>query len=245
MLTGAGNLSLRFVFAFALTCLVMTGASAIAAPPEGCDQKVQEAQEAKATVRTATDVNVTEEHVEKPDSTMATTCFNNLAGINASGAASGGGGIFSGDFISASPSGNPGGLRADIQDALQTFYTAYMDAMGADSGLVDYTQTALVNTPACTETQDLWTQVKTGGVEQGVPMATITDLINGTMPGGANTDYTKDWGTESATDNNFSTFATKLGAQPVPFDPTFNQYTTVTNFCQNLQTATVPGAACP
>jgi hypothetical protein len=28
-----------------------------------------------------------------------------------------------------------GRLRATIQDALQTFYTAYSDAMGADSGL--------------------------------------------------------------------------------------------------------------
>lgn len=243
MLTGAGNLSLRFLFVFALGCMVMTGTRAMAL--EGCDPAVQQAQEAKATVRTATDVNITEEHIEKPDSTMATTCFNFLSGINASGTASGGGGIFSGDFISASPSGNPGGVRATIQDALQTFYTAYMDAMGADSGMVDYTQTTLTNNPACTETQDLWTQVKQGGVEQGVPMATITDLINGTMPGGANMDYTKNWGVESTTDNNFSNFATKLGAQPVPFNPSFSQYTNTTNFCQYLQTALVPGAACP
>ncbi|TAL35517.1 MAG: hypothetical protein EPN97_07000 [Alphaproteobacteria bacterium] len=239
MLTRAGNLSL--CFAFFLGCLLLAPSGAKAQPVEGCDQRVQEAQEAKSTVRTATDVNVTEEHIEKPDSTMATTCFNFLSGINASGAASGGGGIFSGDFISASPSGNAGGVRATIQDALQTFYTAYMDAMGADSGLVDYTQTALSNNPACTETADLWTQVKQGGVEQGVPMATITDLINGTMPGGANTDYTKNWGIESGTDNNFSNFATKLGAQPPAFQPA---YLPTNGFCQDLITAGVTGA-CP
>jgi hypothetical protein len=243
MLNRAGNVSLGF--AFVLGCLILSPSGAKAQPVEGCDQAVQEAQEAKATVRTASDVNITEEHIEKPDSTMATTCFNFLSGINASGTASGGGGIFSGDFITYSPSGNPGGVRATIQDALQTFYTAYVDAMGADSGLVDYTQTALSNNPACTETQDLWTQVKTGGVEQGVPMATITDLINGTMPTGANMDYTKNWGIEGGTDNNFGNFAAKLGAQPVAFNPSFNQFPTTTNFCQGLLTANVPGAGCP
>jgi hypothetical protein len=244
MLTTAGNLSL--CFAFFLGCLTLASSGAKAQPAEGCDQRVMEAQEAKATVRTATDVNITEEHIEKPDSTMATTCFNFQSGINASGTPSGGGGIFSGDFITYSPSGNPGGVRATIQDALQTFYTAYMDAMGADSGLVDYTQTALSNNPACTETADLWNQVKIGGVEQGVPMATITDLINGTMPGGANMDYTKNWGIESLTDNNFGTFATKLGAQPPAFQPAFQQSGAFGGrFCQSLIDAGIPGAVCP
>ncbi|MEZ0222912.1 MAG: hypothetical protein ACAH83_00030 [Alphaproteobacteria bacterium] len=209
---------------------------------EGCDPRVEKAQQSKATVRVAYDVAVTEEHIQKPDSVLSMTCFNQQAGINSSGAASGGGGIFSGDFTSASPSGNPGGVRATIQDALQTFYTAYVDAMGADSGLVDYTQTTLTNNPVCTETQDLWTEVKQGGVEQGVPNATITDLINGTMPLGANTDFTSDWTISGTNDNNFSTFQTDLAAQPPPWQPT---YAPTSGFCNMLITANVPGAACP
>lgn len=223
-----------------LVGLVIASYEAFAA--EGCDPRVEKAQQSKATVRVAYDVAVTEEHIQKPDSVMSMTCFNQQAGINASGAASGGGGIFSGDFISASPSGNPGGLRANIQDALQTFYTAYMDAMGADSGLVDYTQTTLTNNPVCTETQDLWSQVKTGGVEQGVPNVTVTDLINGTMPLGGNIDFTGDWNTSATTDNNFSTFQTDLAAQPPAWQPT---YAPNSGFCNMLITANVPGAACP
>lgn len=238
--------NLKQVFAAALRhFLIVAGllfASCDAFALEGCDPKVEKAQQSKATVRVAYDVAVTEEHIQKPDSVLSMTCFNQLAGINSSGAASGGGGVFSGDFTAASPSGNPGGLRAVVQDALQTFYTAYVDAMGADSGLVDYTQTGLVNNPVCTETQDLWTEVKQGGVEQGVPNATITDLINGTMPAGANADYTKDWGTSAATDNNFSTFQTDLAAQPPAFQPTFAPNA---GFCATLITANVPGAACP
>jgi hypothetical protein len=241
MIANAVRFSMRFVFAVSLVCLVATAQGAFAAPPEGCDQKVQDAQNARAKVDTAYDVNVTEEHLQKPDSTMATTCLNDLAGIDASGSGVGGGTIFSGDFISQSPSGNPGGLRADITDALQTFYTGYMDAMGADSGLVDYTQTALTNNATCNETQDLWTEVKQGGVEQGVPNATLTELLAGLLPGGANTDFSKDWSTEG-TDNNFSQYQSTLTAQPPVWMPNLQQNDF---FCQQMVNATIPGAACP
>jgi hypothetical protein len=241
----AGNISRAFLVTIAsagILALVSVGAYAAApATPEGCDPLVEKAQQSKAEARVAYDVAVTEEHIQKPDSTLATTCFNNLSGINASGAAGGGGTIFSGEFISQSPSGNPGGVRADIQDALQTFYTAYVDAMGADSGLVDYTQTNLVNNPACSETQDLWTEVKQGGVDQGVPYATITDLINGTIPAGANTDYTNNWTTSKTTDNNFSTLKADLANQPLPNMPAYNPNA---DFCTDLMAAGV-ATACP
>jgi hypothetical protein len=245
MIAKAMDMSLRFVFVLTLFAFVVMAQGAFAAgggPPEGCDGKVQKAQQSRAEVQTAYDVDVTEEHIEKPDSTMATTCFNDLAGIDASGSGIGGGVIFSGDFISQSPSGNPGGLRADIQDSLQNFYTAYMDAMGADSGLVDYTQTALTNTATCNETQDLWTEVKQGGVEEGVPNATLTELLNGTLPGGANTDYSTDWGVEGGTDNNFSNYKADIAAQPPTWTPTYVQ---TNSFCNQMITANIPGAACP
>jgi hypothetical protein len=208
---------------------------------EGCDTTVEKAQQSKAAVRVAYDVAVTEEHIQKPDSVLSMTCFNNLAGIAASGSAGGLGTVFSGDYTAQSPSGNPGGLQADIRDALQTFYTAYVDAMGADSGLVDYTQTALVNNPACSETQDLWTEIKQGGVDQGVPNATMTDLINGTMPLGANTDYTQNWNTSKVTDNNFSTLQADLAAQPSPLMPGYNPGA---DFCSTLMSGGV-ATACP
>ena len=244
MFASAKSFSLRVMFVFALGCLVLAGQGAIAAPPEGCDTAVQDAQGARAKAKTAFDVDVTEEHIEKPDSTMATTCFNDLAGIDASGSGIGGGTIFSGDFINQSPSGNPGGLRADITDSLQTFYTGFVDAMGADSGQVDYTQTNLTNTATCNETQDLWTQVKTGGVEEGVPNATLTELLSGTIPAGANTDYTKDWQTET-TDNNFTgpgSYQALLSAQPASWTPNYQQ---LNSFCNQMVTAGIPGAGCP
>lgn len=242
MIATPSQVTLRIMFAALLGCFVATAHGAWAATAEGCDANVEKAQQARAEVRTAYDVNVTEEHIEKPDSTMSTTCFNNLAGIDASGSSGGGGTIFSGDFISQSPSGNPGGLRADIQDSLQNFYTGYMDAMGADSGLVDYTQTALTNNANCSETQDLWTQVKQGGVEEGVPNATLTELLSGTMPSGANTDFTKDWQTEQSADNNFSNYQSALSAQTPPYTPTIVQSDSL---CQAQIDAGIPGATCP
>ena len=256
MIANASRFSLRFMFVLILCCLMMTAQGAFAAPPatsEGCDPQVQKAQEARAEVKVAYDVDVTEEHDEKPDSTMATTCLNDLSGIQSSGSTSlpgggaGDGSIFSGDFTNAAPSGEAGGLRADIQDSLQNFYTDFMDAMGADSGLVDYTQTALTANNSCNETQDLWTQVKQGGVEEGVPNATLTDLLNGTLPGGANKDYTDDWTTETTNDNNMSNYSSALAAQPPAYTPTITQ---TDGLCAAQSQAGILGApgigpACP
>lgn len=230
---------MRYLF---ILCALMFGDCDDVVAAEGCDPKVEKAQQSRAAAKVAYDVAVTEEHIHKPDSVMSMTCMNGLAGISASGAAGGGGTIFSGDFTNQSPSGNPGGLNATIRDALQTFYTSYVDAMGADSGMVDYTQTALVNNPVCSETQDLWTELKQGGVEQGVPNATMTDLLNGTIPAGANTDYTSDWTVTNGTDNLFSNYKNDLAAQPPAWNPTF---VPTNNFCQMMVTAGIPGAACP
>lgn len=209
---------------------------------EGCDTRVEKAQQSRAAARVAYDVAVAEEHIQKPDSVMSMTCFNKLAGINASGAAGGGGMIFSGDFTAQSPSGNPGGLQATIRDSLQTFYTGYADAMGADSGIVDYTQTALVNDPTCSESQDLWTEVRRGGVEQGVPNATLTDLLNGTMPAGANSDFSSDWSVSNGGDAIFANYKNDVAAQPPAWTPSFKQ---TDGLCQMMITANIPGASCP
>lgn len=209
---------------------------------EGCDLRVEKAQQSRAAARVAYDVAVAEEYIQKPDSILAMTCFNGLAGISASGAAGGAGTIFSGDYTNQSPSGNAGGLQAVVRDGLQTFYTSYVDAMGADSGLVDYTNTALVNNPACSETQDLWTEIKTGGVEQGVPNATMADMLNGTLPAGAAADFSSDWGVSNGTDALFSLYKTDLAAQPPAWNPTFQQ---TDGLCQMMVTANIPGAACP
>ena len=241
MFANAKALSLRLVFVFALVCLVAAGQGAVAAPPEGCDTAVQKAQGARAEAKTASDVNITEEHIQKPDSTMATTCFNDLAGIDASGAAGGGGTIFSGDFINASPSGNAGGLTADVTDSLQTFYTSFVDAMGMDTGVVDYTQTALTNTPVCDQTQNLWGQVKTNGVVEGVPSPTLTELLSGTSPAGIGNDYTKDMQTENS-DQNYTgganSYQTLLTAQPASLTPNISQ---PDGLCCAMSQGQIPG----
>ncbi len=245
MRKNAGNISQLFFLAAFLALFALAGVNAYAAAPmtaEGCDPLVEKAQEARADMRVAYDVAVTEEHLEKPDSTLATTCFNDLSGVMAGGNTNDDGGVFSGDFTSAAPSGEPGGLRSDIQDSLQAFYTGFADAMGADSGLVDYTNTALTNTATCNETQDLWTQVKQGGVEQGVPNATLKDLLTGTLPNGANTDYTNDWNTSSGTDQLNLKYQNALAAQPAAFTPTIPQSS---SFCQAMIAANIPGAGCP
>lgn len=245
MRKSARNISLPFFFTVAFAgifALINFGASAAPSTPEGCDPKVEKAQQSRAEARTAYDVAVTEEHIEKPDNIEAMTCMNDLAGIAAAGSGIGAGTVFSGPYTNQSPSGNAGGLSATIVDGLQTMFTGYVDAMGADSGLVPYTNTALTNTGACNSTQDLWTQVKQGGVEEGVPNATLTDLLSGSLPGGANADYSKDWSTSNGSDNVANNYQTDLAAQPPSWMPTYVQ---TSSMCQQMITANIPGAACP
>ena len=59
---------------------VLTAAPVWAAPVKGCNQTVLTAMEAKAQARVAYDVASTEQVLDKPDSVLFMTCFNNSAG---------------------------------------------------------------------------------------------------------------------------------------------------------------------
>lgn len=244
MIFRAGNISARFLFALVLSVSILFGGTAQAQTAEGCEPSVEEMHQAKATVEVAKEVNSFEEHMDKPDSTNAVTCFQNLSGFAADSA--GGGGIFSGDFRNTRPSGGGGGLSATISDSLETFYKAYVDSDGRDSAVVDYMNTALpANQPNCDEVSDLWDRIKTRGVRQNVPFATLSNVLSGTMPGGAGLNYSENWDTEDATDNQFGTFSNSVNqavnVQKPKFMPT---YMPDFDFCATLTAAGVP-STCP
>lgn len=227
-----------FLAALTALCIMMLASAAKAQVIEGCDPAVMTTAQAKAQARVAYDVAVTEETIDKPDSVLAMTCFNNLAGWAGDGA-TGGGSIFSGDFMGLA------GYSTVISDGLQGFFDDFADADGNDSGVVDYTATALSATTTCAETSDHWTRIKTQGVQTGVPYALLSDLggdiVGGlTTPGGGGTNFVNNWN-QSGTDNLFADYNAAVTALPVPVIPPF---TPTATSCATLLAAGVAGA-CP
>lgn len=216
--------------AVSLACFVFVSASAYAQAVPGCNPQVLDAMQKKAQAKVAQDVNVTETIVDKPDSVLAMTCFNQGAGSSAFL----GGQIFSGDFTA--------GLQPVIEDALQAFFDDFMDGAGFETGLVDYAATALTNTQDCDMIKNLWTAVKDEGINLGVPFATLSNLINGTLPAGADPDeFTANWN-QHTTDGIFTDLQTAITALPVPAVPAFTPNQTA---CQVLVTAGVLPGPCP
>lgn len=185
-------------------------------PTPGCDQRVLTAMQDKANARVAYDVASTEQVIDKPDSILAMTCFNNAAGEAANKLGS----MFSGDFTTP--------LSKIVPDALSAFYDDFKGADGNDTNKVDYTQTALgTSVTNCNYVQDLWTQVKSEGIQPDVPYARYSDLVNnGSMPTGTATapastsNFYKDWNTSDGTDNDFGKVGTDIGALPKAATPT-------------------------
>ncbi|MEZ0261779.1 MAG: hypothetical protein ACAH80_12270 [Alphaproteobacteria bacterium] len=227
-----------FLAALTALCFMMLSGVARAQVIEGCDPAVMTAAQSKAQARVAYDVAVTEETIDKPDSVLALTCFNNLAGWAGDGG-SGGGSIFSGDFMLLA------GYATTIGDGLQGFFDDFVDADGNDSGVVDYAATALSATTTCTETADHWTRIKTEGLQTGVPYALNSDLggdplVAPTTPAGGGTNFAANW-TQSGADALFTDVRAAVIALPPPLIPAF---TPTATSCLTLQAAGVAGS-CP
>ena len=215
--------SRRFVLLPALAlCLALSAGTALAdvidsgGTTPGCDTKVLTAMQDKANARVAYDVASTEQVIDKPDSILAMTCFNNAAGEAALKLGS----MFSGDFTAP--------LAKIVPDSLTAFYDDFDDADGKVTNKVDYTQTTLgTSMTGCNYVQDLWTQVKSEGIQPDVPYYRYSDLVNaGSMPSGtatapaATTKFYKDWNTSDGTDNDFQKVNTDIGALPKAATPT-------------------------
>ncbi len=207
--------------------LVFATQGALAAPASGCDPNVLKAMQAKAQAQVAYDVAVTEEIVNKPDSVLAMTCFNQAAGVSAAD----GGAIFSGDFTA--------GLTPVVGDALSDLYNYFGDSLGMDSGSVDYTATALGGPYNCDEMDQLWTAVEGQGINTSVPFATFNDLVTGTSPAGAGTDFAANWTSSSG---EFTALNTAMSALPTLMVPSFAASNTS---CDVLVTAGVIPGPCP
>lgn len=207
----------------------------------GCDRKILNAMSAKANARVAYDVATTEQVVDKPDSILALTCFNNAAG----NAALQIGQMFGGDFTTP--------LSKIVPDSLTAFYDDYKQADGYDTGIVDYTQTALgTGITTCDFIQKEWDQIKQEGIQTNIPYPKLSDYITGTQPNGVTTvlggsNFDKDWN-QSVADADFSNVSTAITALPVANTPTtfISSPVNTDDACAAMFKAGVTGSAtCP
>ncbi|MBI1214446.1 MAG: hypothetical protein GC185_01345 [Alphaproteobacteria bacterium] len=212
--------------------------AAYADPVAGCNPQVLDAMQKKAQAQVALDVSSTEQIINKPDSVLATTCFSNAAGVSAKK----GGDIFSGDFTA--------GLTPIITDSLNMFYKQFSNSEGSKlkdftgailPSVVDYTATALNDSPDCDGVSKLWDRVKDEGIKGGVPWATFDDLLNGTMPTGGGDTFKANWD-QIKSDNVFADLKAAYTSLPAASIPAFSPGQTA---CQVLVAAGVPVGPCP
>jgi len=219
-----------FTAILAGACIVLSAHHAQAQAVDGCNPKVLEAMQKKAQAQVVYDVAVTEQIMDKPDSVLAMTCFNQAAGVSAAD----GGNIFSGDFTTE--------LAPVIENALTNFYDDFGDAAGSDTATVDYAATTLQNTYDCNEMEDMWTLVEDEGVQTDVPYINFFELISGTAPAGGGDDFMNDWNSPSATNvlNQLNT----VMADPFFTTPTIPT-TTAASSCQALVDFGIIPGPCP
>lgn len=227
--------------ALSLACFVFASSSVYAQPVPGCNPQVLDAMQKKAQAKVATDVAMTESITDKPDSVLAMTCFNNAAGTSAVR----GGSIFSGDFLTS--------LQPIIEDALNAFYDDFQDGEGFEAFLlglvssVDYTQTVLQDVQDCNEAKDLWNVIKDRGIQQGIPFASLSNLISGAAPAGlvAGDEYNDNWA-QNVTDAIFSDLAAAINALPVPQTTVFAPNMTACQILKQGPNPIIPPATpCP
>jgi len=224
------SLKKPFLLFLSITCIIFASAGASADPVEGCDPKVLRALNAKAQAKVAADVATTEQYIDKPDSVLAMTCFNQAAGTSAKL----GGEIFSGDFTVA--------LSPIITSALEDSYRNFGGAAGYDSGKVDYSAaaTTLSATFNCVEMQDLWDFTFNEGVLTDVPYVTNADLLSGDKPAGGGPDFNASWD-GSVGEMIFSEYQAAEADLPKPDVPDFSSCKTAADVLARSQN----GTACP
>lgn len=230
------SISLRgrglFLSIASAACMLVMTQNVAQAAVEGCNPVVIDAMQKKAQAQVAYDTAVVEEIIDKPDSVLATTCFNQAAGVSANS----GGSIFSGDFTAQ--------LIPLIETGLIAFFDDYADAAGEESTVVDYAATALINAYSCNEMEDLWTFIEDEGIQMGTPFITFDELLSGTLGGGAGGDFINTWNAAAAVQNIFSDLNAAVVALPgitaIPPPPPANA-----TACATLITYGIIPGPCP
>lgn len=208
--------------AFAIVCLTFGGVSAHAQAIPGCNPQVTDAMMKQAQALVGYDISVVQQTIDKPDSTLAMSCFNKAAGLSSAQ----GGLIFSEDFMVA--------MQDMIEPWLTAFFDEFADASGFDISITPaYTAgvTLPANDPNCDFIDQWWsgtsptTGYKNEGVQQGVPFITLEMLRgNDAIPTGtgydqADADFDYKWGLVESLSNVKSDLDTALSALPVPTMP--------------------------
>lgn len=259
------NIPAGFLRLALFSAVVLYAAAAAAAPlDDTCDTTIMKAMQSKGQAQTAYDVAVMDQIITKPDSALATTCFNKQASRTAVEGAK----IFSNRNIDSSgtitydnfiPQLSPV-IQPSLEEFLDTSKAAFGNALGFELNLsaytggsavtaaaADYPITASASDPQpCSGMQDLWNAVKDSGVDQDVPYQTFDDLLAGTVTG-SGTDMTGSLSAAS-TQGTFSGFTTDYN-NTQPSLPTYGTFMNPTLFtantaCDALKAAD-PTVTCP
>jgi hypothetical protein len=241
--------TLRVAFLSFLSALLLASSLPAAAQTvEGCSPTVMNAMKAKAEAKVAYDVAVTEQVVDKPDSVLATTCFNKAA----SNSAQKGGAIFSDEGAAAWSGPLATGLKNVVEPSLDVMYENFEGS----AGIVLNPVTALPaveydGDPAraigaaaggtdCEGVKNLWEQIQSRGVAGGIPFVTQENLMNTGFGGGAGfgDDFESNWLASSSIFTNLDTSVGALGPTAVP------AFSGNSSSCQVLQQAGVV-STCP
>lgn len=204
------------------------------AAAEGCNPQVIDAMQKAAQAKVAADKAATEQMIDKPDSVLTMTCFNQAAGVSAKL----GGAIFTGDFTAD--------IEPIVKDALESFKSQFEDAAGSDAGAgtIDYADTSLAAAYNCDNMNKVWQLSEDEGIQQGIPIVDLDDLIAGALPAGAADDFTAAWNAAAGAQTIFSDLSTAIGNLPaiaaIPAPPA-----TTASTCDVLVTYSVIPGPCP
>lgn len=223
-----------FLVALAVLVALSSPTTAFAAA-EGCNPQVIDAMQKAAQAKVAADKAATEQIIDKPDSVLTMTCFNQAAGVSAKL----GGAIFTGDFTAD--------IEPIVKDALDAFKSQFDDAAGADAAsasVIDYTATSLASSYNCDFMNKVWQLAEDEGIQQGIPIIDLDDLIAGTLPSGAADDFADAWNAAGTAQSIFSDLSTAIGNLPtisaIPAPPA-----TTASTCDVLVTYSVIPGPCP
>ena len=226
---GASGLFLCFLSA---AFVLFASGSALAQVAAGCKQEVKDAMDAKAEARVGVGIASNEEIVDKPDSVLAVSCFNQLAG----NAASAGGSIFSGDYTTK--------LAPVVDNALSTMYGQFTGS--ANENLMGgnlYQAASQVIGPwaNCAGVGGIWSAIEGKGVTSGAPFLTFDDIMTAGTPGAAGVSFGENWqsGNMQTAITNLVNAVNNLPGANIP------SFSTDTSSCDVLMTAGIIPGPCP
>lgn len=202
--------------------------------PPGVSPPCLEAARAAATARAAVLRAAIDERTPQPPSVMQTTCFNEAAGV----AATQGGNVFSGDFMSdIEPivGSALGSFYSNFDSSIASFFSDILgggsaaDAaggiiggiIGALTGGAFGADAATLRAPYdCEGMSDIWDAVLARGAKP-VAIPDLRALVNGTAPSGGGENFMKSFNA-SKQKGVFGNAKTALDALPRAQVPSFN-----------------------